>query len=240
MREKHEYLVHLENIAIARGIPIHDALQGAWIGNFLVLAPSRERYISLIPHLDKTPQPSIQPFRSPFAALPNRFPNAVRETWTHETLAENLETSESNETSVVQLGIFGDSRVLLTADVGPIGLAEAATYAASRGLLVPPSVVQMPHHGSRHNVTPMILDLWLGPKLPYEFSPRRGVAFCSVGADAGLYPRKKVVNAFLRRGYPTFATRGLTKSHVIGKELRGGWTSTKPELFSANVEDYDE
>jgi hypothetical protein len=107
------------------------------------------------------------------------------------------------------------------------------------GLLTPPNFVQVPHHGSRHNVTPLVLDLWLGQKRPYENSPRRGTAFCSVGADADIYPRKKIANAFLRRGYPVYATRGETKTYFIGRELRNGWSSITPEPFSTNVEDDD-
>ena len=48
----------------------------------------------------------------------------------YETLDGNPPaTSASNETSVVQMATFGDRRILLTADVGPDGLNEAAAYA---------------------------------------------------------------------------------------------------------------
>jgi hypothetical protein len=49
---------------------------------------------------------------------------------------------------------FGSS----PADVGPEGLMEAAQYAKLVGLHGPPSLVQMPHHGSRRNVTPTVLN----------------------------------------------------------------------------------
>lgn len=39
-----------------------------------------------------------------------------------------------------------------------------------------------------------------------EGSPRKGVAFCSVGINDPEYPRKRVSNAFLRRGYPVYKT----------------------------------
>src|SRR6202022_2918221 len=55
MREMHPYLVEMEKIAERRGIPILAPLQGAQIGAFTVLAPSRARYVRLIPDLDKTP-----------------------------------------------------------------------------------------------------------------------------------------------------------------------------------------
>jgi hypothetical protein len=41
---------------VKQGTKIHDVFQGAQIGKWRVLAPSRDRYIRLIPDLDKTPQ----------------------------------------------------------------------------------------------------------------------------------------------------------------------------------------
>ncbi len=55
VRGKHEYLVELENLARARGLEPQEVFQGAQIGPFLVLAPSRARYVSLIADLEKTP-----------------------------------------------------------------------------------------------------------------------------------------------------------------------------------------
>ena len=54
VRGNHQYLVELEDLARARGLEPREVFQGAQIGPFHVLAPSRERYISLIPDLDKT------------------------------------------------------------------------------------------------------------------------------------------------------------------------------------------
>jgi len=55
MREMHSNLVQLEELALAQGTVIHEAFQGAMIGVFRVLAPSRQRYIHLIPDLGRTP-----------------------------------------------------------------------------------------------------------------------------------------------------------------------------------------
>jgi hypothetical protein len=63
MREMHPYLVEMEQIAERRGIQVRAPLQGAQIGAFTVLAPSRARYVKLIPDLDKTPHrtPAMRP-----------------------------------------------------------------------------------------------------------------------------------------------------------------------------------
>jgi beta-lactamase superfamily II metal-dependent hydrolase len=236
MKEMHPYLVELEAIAAGKSIPVKEIFQGAVIGPFRVLAPSRQRYIDLIPDLDKTP-PSYKEARGVVGALTEVFrkaADAVKETLDIETLDDNPPaTSASNETSVVQLGRIDSNSILLTADVGPAGLNEAADYAQALGLLSPPTVVQIPHHGSRRNVTPAVLNRWLGEPTRAD----RGRAYVSVGKDADLYPRKKVKNAFIRRGYTVMATRGKPICEFSGFPSRPGWVAAPRESFSEDVED---
>ena len=150
IRDKHPYLAELEEIAAQRKIPINPVFQGAKIGPyFTVLAPSRDRYLRLLPDLDKTPQSYADKkgfFPSIFGEAKEAL-DRVREAWDVETLDNDPPaTSASNETSVVQWGAIGEKRILLTADVGPEGLAEAYSYAVQTGLYQRPSFVQIPHH----------------------------------------------------------------------------------------------
>ena len=55
IKERHPYLVDLERIANTKGTVIHEVFQGDKIGQFTVMAPTRERYISSIPDFGKTP-----------------------------------------------------------------------------------------------------------------------------------------------------------------------------------------
>lgn len=200
MREKHSYLVDLEKEAAKQGTEVHDVFQGTKIGFFTVLAPSRERYIRLIPDLGKTPDR-----KTPGGILGGVFGDALRkardildETWDSETLANNPDpTSASNETSVVQYAQLEGQGLLLTADVGPEGLTEAADYAATLGLKYP-NMMQIPHHGSRRNITPNVLDRWIGGRVTKGIVV--GSAICSIGDGKDEYPRGQVNNAFLRRG----------------------------------------
>ena len=239
MKEMHPYLVELEEIAARKKIPIYDAFQGAQIGEFVVLAPTRDRYIRLIPDLDKTPELYVEKkgLVGVMTDAVKAAVDSVQESWGVETLDDNPPaTSASNETSVVQIGLFQGKRVLLTGDVGPEGLAEAADYAEELGILSPPDFVQIPHHGSRSNVTPSVLNRWLGNPLA-DANGRRGTAFVSMGKDADKYPRKKVKNAFIRRGYAVHATRGIGKRHHSGFGDRLGWSTAIPEEFSEYVGD---
>ncbi|QRM35454.1 competence protein ComEC [Microvirga sp. VF16] len=239
MRQMHPYLVEIEKIAARKKIPIHEAFQGSLIGPFRVMAPSRQRYVSLIPDLDKTPA-SYAETKGVFgyvAEVAKSVVQKVQEAWGIETLQDNPDpTSASNETSIVQLGAIDGETILLTADVGPAGLEEAARYAYSLGLLKSPNFVQVPHHGSRRNVTPKVLNWWLGRPLEQEGNIR-GYAYVSVGKDADIYPRKRVKNAFIRRGYTVHATRGITKRYTRNMAARDGWIASTPEPFSVDVED---
>ena len=217
IKERHPYLVELETLAIQNGTVIHEVFQGDKIGEFTVLAPTRERYINSIPDFGKTPTRYTTEAADArgFGLLRSFVEGAKKllENWDVETLAKNTETSASNESCVVQYAVLGDKAVLLTADVGPIGLTEAADYGHQLGLGMP-KFVQVPHHGSRHNVTPAILDRWLGPKQPK--GTEVGTAFCSVGSNKHDYPRGQVTNAFMRRGFKIFCTRTTWVSHYRG------------------------
>lgn len=240
MRELHPYLVEMEKIATEKQIPIREAFQGTQIGSFWVIAPSRERYVSLIPSLDKTPESfagAVKTFGQSVAEAAKAAAAWIKETWLGETLGDDLSTSASNETSLVQWAKIDNKCILLTADVGPIGLAEAADYAQRAGVLSPPYFVQVPHHGSRHNVSRSTLDRWLGTPL-IEGSAPRGTAFCSVGEGEGAekYPRRIVSNAFLRRGFPVHVTKGSAKRYQSQMPGRTGWGDSDPIPFSADVE----
>lgn len=235
VRGTHDYLVELEDLARARGMEPQEVFQGAQIGPCYVLAPSRSRYISLIPNLDKTPPPykSDATPRSIFETARSLL-DRIKETLQIETLDANPPaTSASNETSVVQLAVYGSHKVLLTADAGPAALTEAANYAHLLGMLSAPNLVQIPHQGSRRNVTPAVLNAWFGQ--PNGGASERGHAYVMVGAQKPDHPRKKVKNAFIRRGYPVYVGRTGWMRMSWGWPKRG--VSITPEPFSYDVED---
>jgi Predicted hydrolase (metallo-beta-lactamase superfamily) len=210
IRDAYPLLAQLEDVAKAKGIPINDAFEYTQIGAFTVMAPSRERYLELIPQFDRTPISYVKPVKGILAKLGEAVKQLAHffETWGSEALEENpAPTSPSNESCIVLLADFEGRTALLTADAGPDALNRAADVAALLGRLSPPNFVQVPHHGSRRNVTPTVLNRWLGNVLP-EGSPNRGTAFCSVGNKKPEYPKRRVSNAFLRRGYPVYKTNG--------------------------------
>ncbi|NEJ82389.1 competence protein ComEC [Rhizobium leguminosarum] len=241
IRDAYPLLVELEEAALAKGIPVYESFAGSWIGSFLVLAPTRERYLTLIPEFDRTPSSYAKPLKGAIGKLFEAAKNLASffETWTTEALQENPSpTSASNESCVIQLGVFDQKTVLLTADAGPAALSEAADVAQAFGLLLPPAFVQVPHHGSRRNVTPSVLNRWLGRPVQ-EGSANKGVAFCSVGVNKPEYPRKRVSNAFLRRGYPVYKTENAGEwiRHAHDMPNRDGMRPISSVAFTSSYEE---
>lgn len=257
LRSNFPILAEIDQIAAQRGIPIYEVFQGAQIGAFTVLSPTRARYISLIPHLSRTPAPAephpVTGGIGGLGLLSQRIPQTrgiggllveaarsaaewVAETWERETLSEDETTTESNETSVVQFASFDGWTVLLTGDAGNISLHEAANYAEPRGAGLPGLwFMQMPHHGSRHNVSPSVLNRWIGTPLAQGQS-RDTTAFVSVSAGDDKRPRRKVSNAYIRRGANIHATKGSTKRHRYNMPDRPGWVASMPLEFYERVE----
>lgn len=239
-KDMHPYLVQLEEIAQRKGTLIFDALQGTRVGCSTILAPSRARYVQLIPDFDKTPTSYRD--ANPFAPVVETVRNAldtVREYWGTETLQENPDpTSASNEASVVQLAQLGSFHALFTGDAGPQAMHEAADFAQRLGILRPPDLFQVPHQGSRRNVTPSVLDRWLGPMLPHDTGQYVGRAACSVGANKTSHPRKKVSNALLRRGYPTSLAR-TAPLYLYSDSYDRGWPAAATLPFYSDVTETD-
>jgi len=238
IRDSYPLLAEMEDIAIAKGIPIYEAFAGTQIGQFTVLAPTRERYLTLIPEFSRTPQSYAETAKGLGGLLAEalkKLQNFI-ENWTTETLSNNPPAcTASNESSLVQLGVVDGYRILLNADAGPEALGEAADVAEYLGIKGDLKVVQVPHHGSRRNVTPNLLDRWLGA--PVAEGTVRGTALCSVGDGKTEYPRKRVANAFMRRGYKVISTRGSAKSSYNGTAGKPGWVAATPEPFSYEFEE---
>jgi hypothetical protein len=136
------------------------------------------------------------------------------------------------------LGDVGSVRILLTGDAGINALNWACDNADTIGIPRQPlDLVQVPHHGSRRNVSPQILDRLLGPIVDEGIS--RGItAIASVPKDNTKPPRKMVTNAFLRRGAGVSVTQGrkLRLHDNMPARFNEGQLTVLP-LF-AQVEDY--
>lgn len=234
----HAYQV--EKLAKERGVPVYEPFQGSKIGDFYVVSPSRERYLDIIAHFDKTPTPIVAPpARGLLAgayALTEKVRSWLDERWDYETLKDGEETSYDNESSVILYANIDERGILLTGDAGVQALTHAADYLELHNIDIPSTLkfVQIPHHGSRHNVGPSILDRILGIKQP-KGAPVTKHAFVSAGAKSETHPRRVVTNAFKRRCVQVTAAKG--KGIHIGYNMPPrGWSAADEIPFYDKVE----
>lgn len=223
-------------LAAEKGIQIREPFQGEQIGCFRVLSPSKEWYIELLKNFDKMPPTKSTPMLE-CQTFASSTDDTAYEGWDTETLKEDGETSARNESSVVLLGILPDDfGVLLTGDAGRQALTKAYEYAWDCDYdLQQCRFVQMPHHGSRRNVSPEVLDMLLGPILPVGSTATK-TSFVNTSKGAPDHPKKSVVNAFIRRGVEVITTKGDIICHRSGYPPRIGWGSVQPLKLSRKVE----
>jgi len=232
IREALQSAHDLEQVAIKRKVPIIEPYRGANIGPFLVLSPHKDWYLKeLVPNFRGTPE--AKGAAEGIAALAKILMEKAKEgvAWVKETLAietlkDDGETSAQNESSVVMCASFDGNKVLLTGDAGIQALTRSARYAAGIGLRLDDLwMVQVPHHGSRNNVSPAILD-----KIKGQY------AIASAAEADDLHPRRVVTNALKRRGAQVYATKGKGIRQQYGMVYRDGWTAAAEIPFYDQVE----
>lgn len=234
----------LEDIALEKKIIIMEPIQGAKIGHFTVLAPSPARYRQLILDSDKTPElteeaGTLNEIEGAASKFFEKVINFVKSLWGAETFSPEP-TSRENEMSVVQFANLKGRDILLTGDAGREALTEAIEYAPSAGLTLPGlKLVQIPHHGSRRNVSTEILDALLGARL--SEMPEAGTeTFTAIVSSAKAdehHPRKAVVRAFMHRGAKVLQTEGKSICHYSGALDRAGWVKAQPVPYPNEQEE---
>ena len=233
----------LSTKAKRKGIAIVEPFAGThgFGGALHILGPDKAYYESLLPHFRGTPEPA--------SALSLLFGPAQRvgrglldlaarafESQGIETLTDFGVTSPENNSSAITFVRFEDRGVLLTGDAGIDALTRAADQLAILGF-GPSSIdlIQIPHHGSRRNVGPSVLDRLIGPKLATDSHLK--TAFCSCPKDSEKHPARKTTNAFRRRGALPYVTKGSGLRQCWNGPPRLGYGTATPVPFYSDVED---
>lgn len=214
LREAYPNIAELEEIAERRGIPIYEPFQGATVGAFTVLAPSKARYLQLVVDSKLTPKEAAEEARmtilEALQLVAKKAIHYAKAAWGVEVFSIEP-TSAENEMSVVQYANLCGEGILLTGDVGRDGLSEAADFAPLVGLQLPGiKHFDVPHHGSRRNVSTELLDRWLGPRLPERLPEVQGRFSALISANPADkdHPRRALVRALIHRGANVCQTTG--------------------------------
>lgn len=246
LRSSLDAAVSLEKKANAYRVPIVEPFAGIiWEmtgGDVEVVGPNEDFYQSLLPHFDG--MPAYAQVRYPpieFSVPPHFRPGW--DAWELElaSLSDNSWTSAKNNTSVILQVTVDDRRLLFTGDAGIQALNEAAHYlVVSDADRLPLRMIQIPHHGSRNNVGPTVLNNIVGPVVPYN-QRKEIVAIASCPPDgAPRHPNERVLNAFTRRGARCFHTGEGDFRHSFMAPRRTGYYALVPHKFQEQVHDPDD
>jgi beta-lactamase superfamily II metal-dependent hydrolase len=142
--------------------------------------------------------------------------------------------------SVVQYAVLAGKKILLTGDTGRRGLKQIVDYAPFVGLGLPGiDRFQVPHHGSRRNVSTELLDQILGARHAnqqgapdHEFT-----ALISSALEDEHHPRKSVERAMRHRGGFVAATEGQNICSSHNAPERSGWTALAPRPYPTEQEE---
>ena len=220
----------LEDLALKKNIPIVEPFQGQefYGGMIKVLGPSIEYYRVLLTQLEKCPEP-IDIIKKLIGEgyLRKGDSKLIPDAPHLDLLCDDTDcTSAQNNTSTILLFNIGGQKILFTGDAGKSGLMQAISYAENRNTsLTDLSLFDVPHHGSKHNLTSKILS-----------KVKAGIAVISASKESDDHPAKKVTNALLKHGMPTFVTRGRNLLHHHQGNLRG-WGDAAGESFHNYVEE---
>jgi len=150
----------------------------------------------------------------------------VDETFEIETLDESGKTSGENLSSAVLLLNFEGDKYLFTGDAGMESLHKVIEYCSVNGIdITHVRFMQAPHHGSKRNISPSILN-----------AIKCDVCYISASKESDKHPSKRVINAFIRRGAEVYSTEGRSIMHNKNGG-RGGWGAINAHVFYHRVEE---
>lgn len=247
LRRSYLIVTEILDLAQRRGTSLHPPFQGAKIGPFVVLSPTQAMYEGLLPQFRDTPKPAQQRLMLLghwLTGIGRRIASQIRriidEDIFTETLREGGITAAENESSVVLYGQIDGRNILLTGDAGLKALEAAVTYGENIGLPFGTAlnVFQIPHHGSRNNISPSMLNRIVGGISGFRTRSMIGCVI-SAGPDDETHPRQVVVNALLRRGLVPQDTKSGILLFNYGVPNRAGFGHAPSLEFASKVEAYE-
>lgn len=182
---------------IQRKIPVEEPFAGRRIGFMFVCGPSKEYYEVLLQDFKNIDQHIDQLAEQYTDELINKLA-CKREGRQDDQLLDAPKTSVENNSSVILATVYSDRKYLLTADAG----AEALSLAADGYRLEGLHWMQIPHHGSRNNMTEKLVNYF-----------RPALAYVSAAGNEH-HPGLAVVKALKKRGASVYSTHHPSEGHL--------------------------
>ena len=195
---------------------------------FSILGPSQQFYKTCIANCEKTPEPhdtieEILETRNSIGEMSyERYERG------HITWDDSENTSPINESSLIVLFEYEDVKVLFTGDAGKEGLGEAIGFANEQGIKLDDcTIIKMPHHGSRKNVNPSIMD---------NFKRCMKLYYSCASDDLGHHPSQRLINMLNEKNFRQLSTSGCTLHWGKGAPDREGWSKANAIESFAEIE----
>src|SRR5581483_113788 len=203
INESVETASSLYDAFVTRGVQPNEPFQGQEIAFLMVCNPTEEFYESLL--CDFTDYEKLAQFESDLASHDRAI---LFENIFEESTAGGLggaPTEPENNSSTILGTVYDGAKYLFTSDSG----VEALTMAKEAYDLSNVRWMQIPHHGSRRNVTEELIE-YFKPKTAYVSA-----------SGTNKHPRRAVVNAFKNVGATVYSTHwplpnGGSKWHHVG------------------------
>lgn len=236
----------LHALAQRNGIPIIEPFAGVRSPDqcLTVLGPTCTYYEELLANFEERTASALMRIlrgESLFKGLVEGAAAKMRELWDDEVLVEpaaNSTRPQNNSSAVVYASLDGKG-FLFTGDAGVPALERAVSPQIASLLNGSLHYLQVPHHGSKRNVGPAILDRLLGPKVP-EGTKTGKIAFISAAAAGDpKHPSKRVTNAANRRGATVVATQGSNLYMHSAGLGRADYVAATPIAFAVNYDEDD-
>lgn len=212
--------IELRSELVSRSYAISEPFAGSRIGPFTVCGPSREYYAELAQLMSDDKALAAYESASERQLLMEAIADVLAE-GKAASLLDNPVTTPENNSSTILATVINGQKHLFTGDAG----VDALNRARGQYDLANCEWMQLPHHGSRHNITETLID---------HFRPR--VAYVSAVGDVD-HPRRAVVNAFKRIGTTVYSTHypepGHLHHHRGTVPIRDGYGQAVP-LYEAS------
>lgn len=182
----------IEELAKSKDIEISSLFCGSELinGVLTVLGPSQTFYRTHLLASDKTPESIFDEYNKPYQRVElgeeDYDTNGGVIAWIDEE-----QTSDVNQTSLILSLTIGTERFLFTGDAGKQAINEALNYYESldkQNNAKDFTKVQLPHHGSRKNIDPAIID---------RLSPESYIISCPPDGEKEGHPSRRLINKIL-------------------------------------------
>ena len=192
-----------------------------------ILGPTSKFYKTCIANCEKTPQQANNVENLPQSQ--GRKGAIAFEPYVKGKIKwdDSESTSPINESSLIFLFEYEGTKVLFTGDVGKEGLSKAIKYAHDNNIkLNDCSIIKMPHHGSRKNVNPAIMDAFVGSRVLY---------YSCASDDLGHHPSQRLINLMNEKKFKQFSTSGSALHYGKNAPDRG-WKTASVFVSSDKIE----